>query len=143
MRAAFQVIVFPYRIVNGEIEVLIGKRADDGYWQAISGGGEGNEKPLEAAKRELLEEAGMTSGFWMELDSKCMLPKVFYADHVHWDENLFVIPEYSFAINAMDEYKKSDEHSELRWVNLDAANDLLKYDSNKTALWELTQRVNM
>lgn len=133
----------PYRIVNDDIEVLIGKRSDDGNWQAISGGGEDDEEPLIAAKRELCEEAGVTGRSWIALDSKCMLPKVFYADHVHWDDNLYVIPEHSFTTNVIEECKKSDEHAELRWVDVDTANNLLKYDSNKTALWEVTQRVNL
>lgn len=37
----------------------------------------------------------------------------------------------------------SSEHKEYRWVEYDEAMRLLKYDSNKTALWELNERLKM
>ena len=37
----------------------------------------------------------------------------------------------------------SSEHKEYRWVKYDEAMRLLKYDSNKTALWELNERLKM
>ncbi|WP_077653784.1 NUDIX domain-containing protein [Salinivibrio kushneri] len=58
MRAPFQVLVFPYQILNEQPRYLIGKRSDNGVWQVISGGGEDSESFLEAAKRELKEETG-------------------------------------------------------------------------------------
>ncbi len=141
MRAPFQVIVFPYYFYGGELKVLIGKRFDDGYWQAISGGGENDEKPLLSAKRELKEEAGIEGGEWLVLDSKCMLPKIYYEGFERWGDDIYVIPEYAFATKVGSEVKRSDEHAELRWVNIETANELLKYGSNKIALWELSQRV--
>ncbi|HBK7293957.1 TPA: NUDIX domain-containing protein, partial [Vibrio cholerae] len=53
MRAPFQVLVFPYQILEQQPRYLIGQRSDNGVWQAISGGGEDSESILEAAKREL------------------------------------------------------------------------------------------
>ncbi|MEC8990461.1 MAG: hypothetical protein VX656_04385 [Candidatus Latescibacterota bacterium] len=35
----------------------------------------------------------------------------------------------------------SAEHAEVRWLNFDDAHQLAKYDGNKTALWELDQRL--
>ena len=34
------------------------RRADDGSWQGITGGGENDETPVEAAKKEAAEEQG-------------------------------------------------------------------------------------
>ena len=34
----------------------------NGNWQAIAGGGEGQETPLEAARREVQEEGGIPRG---------------------------------------------------------------------------------
>ena len=40
-RAPFQILVYPYRkFENGQIEYALMKRSDEGYWQAIAGGGE-------------------------------------------------------------------------------------------------------
>lgn len=143
MRAPFQVIVFPYRIANESLEVLIGKRSDGDYWQAISGGGENSESPQEAAIRELHEETGLHGSEWVKLDSMCTLPRVHYSGNENWDENVYVIPEYAFMAYADDTPKISHEHSKLEWHSFSSANTLLKYDSNRNALWELRQRVNL
>ncbi len=140
MRAPFQVIVFPYHFESGELQVLIGKRRDVGYWQAISGGGENDESAIAAAQRELKEEASLTGENWLKLDSMCTLPKVHYVGHEAWRENEFVVPEYAFMVEVTGEAISSEEHSELRWCSIKNANNLLKYDSNKNALWEVAQR---
>ena len=34
-----------------------------------------------------------------------------------------------------------DEHSEIKWASYEEAKELLKFDSNKNALWELNERL--
>ena len=140
MRAPFQVIVFPYHFESGELQVLIGRRKDNHYWQAISGGGENDESAIAAAQRELQEEASLTGINWLKLDSLCTLPKVHYVGHEAWLENEFVIPEHAFMVEVTGRVVCSEEHSELRWCSIKDAESLLKYDSNKNALWEVVQR---
>ncbi len=56
-RAKFQVLIIPFRTVgNGVPEFAITKRSDMDVWQFLSGGGEDDEIPLQAAKREANEE---------------------------------------------------------------------------------------
>ena len=141
MRAPFQVIVFPYRMQNAELQFLIGKRADGGYWQAISGGGEHAENPLAAAQRELHEETGLKGKNWVHLESMCTLPKIYYRGHENWTDVKHVIPEYAFMAQCSGIEIISHEHTELRWVSADEAHLLLKYDSNRNALWEACQRI--
>ena len=45
-------------IVRGD-EVLVGRRADNGAWQCVSGIVDPGEEPADAAVREALEEAGI------------------------------------------------------------------------------------
>jgi dATP pyrophosphohydrolase len=126
---------------NAELQFLIGKRADGEYWQAISGGGEHAESPLEAAQRELHEEAGLEGKNWVQLESMCTLPKIYYRDHESWADVKHVIPEYAFMAQCSGIEIISHEHTELRWVSADEAHLLLRYDSNRNALWEACQRI--
>ncbi len=57
-RAPFQVLILPFRqAADGDWQYGVLRRSDE-YWQGIAGGGEDGEAPLEAAMREMEEEAG-------------------------------------------------------------------------------------
>lgn len=144
-RAPFQSLTIPFMIENNNIKFAVFKRADREIWQFISGGGEDNETPFEAAKRECLEEAEISLDTVMyKLDTINSIPAEIYPEKYtkNWDENCFVIKEYAFAVKLKkDIIKISNEHSEVRWVDYEEAIKLLKYDSNKTALTELRARI--
>lgn len=142
MRAPFQVLVFPYQMVNNELCYLIARRSDNGIWQAISGGGEGNESIREAAERELVEETKLVGLNWQLLDSMCMLPKIYYAGNENWIEHPYVIPEYCFSVQVKIEPQLSHEHTEYSWCSYKEAKEILEYDSNRIALWEANQRLS-
>lgn len=143
MRAPFQVLVLPYRITGSNIEYAILKRVDLHYWQGIAGGGEDEETPLEAARREVFEEAGLTETCkMMTLDSITSLPVEHVTGDFLWGEDVYVIKEYSFGVEFSDqELKLSREHSAFKWVSYEEAMKELKWDSNLTALWELHKRL--
>lgn len=119
------------------------QRADSNLWQFVSGGGEGDETPLEAASREAYEEAGIDLGYSLQpLDSLASIPRAAFADIAHWPKSLYVIPEYAFAVNIGDkQLGLSCEHVQVRWCNYANAHSLLHWDSNRTALWELNERL--
>ena len=73
-------------------------------WQFIAGGGEDDETPEMAARREANEEAGIIeeSG-WIRLDSVASIPRSAFGA-AHWPKSSYVIPEYCFAV----EMKKSE-----------------------------------
>ena len=70
-RAPFQVLVFPFRPTPlGDWEFAVFQRADGDWWQGIAGGGEDDETPLQAARRECTEEAGIPpSSTFVALDT--------------------------------------------------------------------------
>jgi len=59
MRKPYQVIVFPYIKTKKGYRYAIFKRKDLKFWQGIPGGGENRETPIQSAKREAFEEAGI------------------------------------------------------------------------------------
>jgi dATP pyrophosphohydrolase len=144
-RAPFQVIVIPYRLDFGErYQFLVFKRSDSDAWQWIAGGGEGDEAPEQTARREAFEEAGISdAALLIRLDSLSSIPAAHFRDRRLWGAATYVIPEYSFGIEVESgEIRLSNEHRECEWLGYEAAQNRLKWDSNKTALWELNERLS-
>ena len=141
MRAPFQVLVIPFRRTPAGPEFAVLKRSDAGYWQFVAGGGEDGEAPVQAAQRETKEEVGI-SGDLTPLDSLSTVPKECFAVADFWSKDVHVVPEYCFAIDVgAREISLSWEHTECRWVDYVEAFGLLKWDSNRNALWELNERL--
>jgi len=65
-----------------------------------------------------------------------------FKDSYLWGEDVYVIPQYCFGVAAQDiPIRISHEHSEYQWLAYEKADQLMKYDGNKTALWELDRRL--
>ena len=143
MRAPFQILAVPYRFIKGKLCFCVFHRADSDIWQFIAGGGEDNEKPIETALREIKEETGITAEKLTELKSVAFVPAEIVAEtmRTHWDKNIFVIPEYSFAFECIADPVLSREHSEYKWLTYNDARKLLKWDSNKVAMYEIMCRL--
>jgi len=142
-RAPFQVLVFPFHIEEDtKILYAIFKRTE-GYWQGIAGGGEERETPLKAAKREAFEEAGISlNRKYMQINSITMIPAVDIFGFLKWGKDVLFIPEYSFGVKVHEPaLKLSQEHTSCKWVAYEQAHKLLRWESNKTALRELHQRL--
>lgn len=143
VRAPFQVLVFPFRRTPWRLEYALFFRSDSECWQGIAGGGEDDETPRAAAIREAHEEAGVpATAVLIELQTISSVPATRFGRSAQWGDDLFVIPEHCFGVEAQDiDITISDEHSAFAWLDYEAARGLLKYDSNRTALWELNQRL--
>lgn len=145
-RAPYQVLILPYCIVDvmhSQIEYALFKRKDMDVWQCIAGGGEIGETPLETAKRETLEEIGIPiNDQFIQLDSKATIPVEYVVGTFLWGNETYVIPEYCFGVDLREEkIIISKEHTEFTWVCFEKAIELLEWDSNKNALWELNKRI--
>lgn len=143
MRLPKQVLIIPYRIINGKVEYCIFRREDMKVWQWISGGVEDFDKDIiAAAKREMFEETGIDDIEVVELEGFTKIPVVNVVKGFKWGDDIFYSDEYSYAVNISDKkIKISDEHNEYKWGSYDEIKDLLKYDSNKSALWELNEKI--
>lgn len=143
-RLPFQVLIYPYRQSgDGEFEYVLLKRLDAGFWQAVAGGGEDNESILEAARRETTEETGIPKdSFFLQLDTIDPIPVTEFRESWLWGDGVYVIPQYCFGVLARDgDIVLSREHTEYKWLKYEEARSLLRYDGNKTALWELDRKL--
>lgn len=142
MRAPYQVLVLPFVREGEKYYYAIFKRKDLNMWQFIAGGVEGDEKPIEAAKREAYEEAFIDRGSrYIRLASICAIPAANICG-LKWGEKIIMIPEFAFGVELSSrKLKISGAHTRCLWLSCEDAIKKLKYDSNKSALWELDYRL--
>jgi dihydroneopterin triphosphate diphosphatase len=142
MRAPLNVVVVPFLLKEGnDPRYCLLRRKDAGWWESVAGGGEDDETPPQAAIRELREETGI-EGPLIALDARSSVPRTAFAAHVHWPPDLYVIPQHAFAVEASsDAIQLSAEHTEFCWLRYEEARNLLHWQSNQVALWELSERL--
>ncbi len=146
-RAPLQVLVLPFRYAaGGSIEYAIFRRSDhaDACWQGVAGGAEQGESAADAARREMMEEAGIPSAApLLPLDTKASVPATEFHERDHWGSGRYVVTEHAFGVLLEDgqAITLSGEHTEYRWLPYEGALNLLRWDSNRTALWELNERL--
>lgn len=142
MRQPYQVLIIPYMKQENNILFAVFHRKS-GFWQFVSGGGEEGETVAATARRELAEETGVQNAKIVELDAACSVPVNAFSQEItsNW-HNIFVVPEYAFAVDLGGvDICLSDEHDKVEFCEYDVALKLLKYDSNKTALFELNEKI--
>ena len=143
MRKPRQVLVFLYRRnQNNLYEYCIFYRNRLKFWQGLSGGVEDDESLIETVKREVYEETGVRVNDIYQLSSVSSIPVVDVKGDFFWGNDVYVVPEYSFGV-PLENYDihLSSEHQEYKWALFEEAYEKLRFDSNKTALWELNQRL--
>ena len=101
MRAPFQILAVPYRFIKGELCFCIFRRADSDVWQFVAGGGENNEKPSDAALREIKEETGVTAEKLTELKSVAFVPAEVVAENMrtHWEKISLLYPTTALLLS--------------------------------------------
>lgn len=145
MRQPAQVLVVPFTVTNGELFLTILKRHDMDMWQWVAGGVEENESIQQAALRESQEELGFLCDDLkvITLESKCSIPKIYFDGYENWSKDIFTVTEHSFAIEipANQKLSLSLEHTSHEIINYNELCNFHTWDSNRTAAWELHQRL--
>lgn len=143
MRKPKQVLIFLYRKnQRNQYEYCIFNRKRFSVWQAISGRVEDDETLVETVKREIFEETGLKVDNVFELSSVSSIPVVNVTGEFTWGRDVYVVTEHSFGVFVeCCDIKLSSEHVKYEWLTYDEAYERLNFDSNKTALWELNQRL--
>lgn len=113
---------------DGRVLLLKRKEEKGGFWQPVTGYVEGHETPLQAAKRELVEETGIR-----------LAPHSLDYEHVFArGETLppILTKENAFVVVAHDETVKLDasEHTAYEWVSRGEAVNKVPHAGLKTAI---------
>ena len=119
--------------------LLLNKKGKDSMWQSITGSLQINEKPLDAAKRELFEETGIVSNNIID----CKKEHIFeiyeiwrhkYEDGVtHNTEHIFKLELDDIIDIKLD----SDEHDSFEWVTRVKAAEKVFSHTNRQAIFDL------
>ncbi len=141
-----QVHVYLYRKNPGdEYEYAVFQRSENPlWWQGVCGGVEAGETDEEAALRELREEAGIRAGHPLcRLTSMSYLPAGIFSakTQARWGPDVVVIPMIFFAMRYEGDVTLSEEHTGFRWCVYPEAEKLVYFHDQKTALWELSERL--
>lgn len=109
----------------------------------MAGGGEDDETPLPAARREAFEEARISpDAAFLPLDTTTSIRMTCFRESHHWGEDRFVVPEYAFGVQTgLDEGPLIVEYVEVRWLPFALAEQPLNFDSNRVALGELNLHI--
>lgn len=132
-----QVII--YRRINEKIEFLILKtnKKRGGFFQPVTGKVEFKEDLLDAAKREVEEETGITK--YLKIVEDFYSFKYPIPGRLKYKVSFKEFEEHVFAmeISPEDNIKISDEHEEYKWCNYNDAYDMIEFETNKYALKKL------
>ncbi len=136
-RNPVQIVVFPFRVKNGEVEYLLMHRTAkrDGFWQGVSGGVEEGESLDLAAARELKEETGFEASV-QSINSQFEYSVKERFRHIY-SPNVKVIREHSFTadVTGLGEPTLSDEHDDFKWVPFDEIDiESLQWEGSRIAI---------
>ncbi len=139
MREPVQVLVYPVRRAGDDWEFLLLRRLESrrGFWQGVTGGVEPGEALAQAARRELLEETGLSPSKLEQIDFCYSLP-LDEEDRRLYGAGVEVVDEFVFLafveVEAGEPKLDPREHDRWRWCRFDEALELLKWPENKEAL---------
>jgi mutator protein MutT len=104
-------------LLNDNNEILLGRRTDNGYWDYPAGSMELGESFEECARREVLEETGLTCGkfeFFMDLSGEDSFYEYPNGDKVYLAVILYICRDFSGEMRVQE-----DEVYEQRFFSID------------------------
>lgn len=117
-------------IVFRDEKVLLGKRADNGEWQPVSGIVEPGEEPADAAARECLEEAGVV----VTVDRLALVQQVPRLTYANGDQVDYLDLVFRCTWVSGDPHPADGELTEVGFHDLAAMGDLAPDQVRKIAL---------
>ncbi|MBE6861039.1 MAG: NUDIX domain-containing protein [Ruminococcus sp.] len=112
-----------YRKSHGNIEILLIRHINSGHWSFPKGHVEAGESEVETAKREIMEETSIDV-----IIDPTFRETVTYSPRR--DTSKVVVYFLAKAKN-VDYVPQADEISEIKWVDIVHANNILSYENDK------------
>lgn len=117
-------------VVFRDEKVLLGKRADNGSWQPVSGIVDPGEEPADAAVRECLEEAGVT----VRVDRLALVHQIPRITYDNGDQVDYLDLVFRCTWVAGDPHPADGELTEVGFYDLGAMTDVAPEHVRKVAL---------
>jgi 8-oxo-dGTP pyrophosphatase MutT (NUDIX family) len=98
-----------------------------GAWEAVHGHIEAGESPADAARRELMEETGLTPDRWYNLSRV----ETFYQ---HRLDEVAMVPVFVALMGERTEVTLSGEHDDAEWLGLPEAAERCAWPRERRAM---------
>lgn len=116
---------------QGSIELLALRRSAagrcPGAWETVHGHIDGEEGPVRAAVRELLEETGLQPALFYNLSRV----ETFYR---HVTDEVALIPVFGAIVDEVATVSISNEHDAHKWISPDEAESLYAWPRERRAV---------
>ena len=112
-----------YRKSHGNIEILLIRHINSGHWSFPKGHVEEGETEVETAKREIMEETSIDV-----IIDPTFRETVTYSPR---RDTMKVVVYFLAKAKNVDYVPQADEISEIKWVDIVHANNILSYENDK------------
>ena len=141
-------------VLNSENKVFVGKRRDNPIdkWQMPQGGVDPGESLIEAMRRELLEETGITNikilkelNYWLEYELPKDLIGIIWKGKFRGQKQRWFIVKFLGTDKEVNVKTKSPEFIEWKWLNIEELPNVIvdfKKDVYRKLLIELKNLIN-
>ena len=119
--------------------LLLNKKGKDSMWQSITGSLQINEKPLDAAKRELFEETGIVSNNIIDCKKEYIF-EIYEMWRHKYEDDVTHNTEHVFKLeldDIIDIKLDSDEHDAFEWAPRVKAAEKVFSHTNRQAIFDL------
>jgi dATP pyrophosphohydrolase len=119
--------------------LLLNKKGKDSMWQSITGSLQINEKPLDAAKRELFEETGIVSNNIIDCKKEHIF-EIYEMWRHKYEDGITHNTEHVFKLeldDIIDIKLDSDEHDSFEWATRVKAAEKVFSHTNRQAIFDL------
>jgi 8-oxo-dGTP pyrophosphatase MutT (NUDIX family) len=113
-----------YRKYHGNLQILLIKHVNSGHWSFPKGHVENGETEEETARREIMEETNVD----VTIDTT-FRETVSYSPK---KDTCKVVVYFLARAKSFSYIPKLDEISEVKWVDIDLARNILTYDNDKS-----------